>query len=290
MADPTAWPITDTGAEVHMFTDRNRNAKGLGSPTVDTEAEAMTSMLVVMAMEAEARPFLERIGARPLPLPATLGSPGPSAPPLRAFGAEVGGCAVHVVVNGRHPRHGVDHIGTDAAALSTAVGILAWTPDLVVSAGTAGARRLSSLRLGDVVVASGHFVHHDRRIPIDGFRQLGIGSFPAADLDAVADGLGFATGVFSTGNSFGESAEDLAMLDASGAMVVDMESATVAMVAELYGVPVTGVRVVVNFIDDAETSIVEFETGLADAADVLADALVAIVGRRVAAVPDQPGD
>jgi nucleoside phosphorylase len=249
----------------------------------------MQSILVVMAMEAEAAPFLARIDARELPIPVTTSASSlPSAPPIRTFEAEVDGCVVHIVVNGRHPRHGVDHIGTDAAVLSTSLGITTWEPDLVIAAGTAGGRRASSLRLGDAVVASGHFVHHDRRISLDGFRELGVGRFPAADLDTIADELGLARGVFSTGNSFGETDEDLAMLDASGAVVVDMESAAVAMVGELYGVPTSGVRVVVNFIDDAEASIAEFETGLADAAERLADALVAVIGRCVADERNQP--
>jgi len=240
------------------------------------------SVLVVMAMEAEATPFIDRIGAVRHPVPSVL--------PVEVFGAESGRTRITVVVNGRHPRHRVDHIGTDAAALSTLVGVQHCAPDLVISAGTAGTRRQSGLGLGDVVVASGPFVHHDRRIPLDGFRELGVGRFPAADLDEVARGLGLATGVFSTGNSFGETAEDLVMLDASGAVVVDMESAAVAMVGELCRVSVTGVRVVVNFIDDPEASVGEFESGLDDAAEVLADALVSIIDRWIDVEIDQPLD
>ena len=237
----------------------------------------MRSILVVMAMEAEAAPFLDRIGARPVEMP--LGPSLPSSLPLRAFESEVDGNRVCVVVNGTHPRHGVDHIGTDAATLSTAMGILAWAPALVIAAGTAGARRASGLRLGDVVVASTHFVHHDRRIPLDGFRELGIGRFPALDREDVAAELGLTTAVFSSGNSFGETAEDLAILEATCATVVDMESAAVAMVGELFGVPVTGLRVIVNFIDDIEASVAEFESGLTDAAATLAAALVRFIQR-----------
>lgn len=237
---------------------------------------------MVMAMEAEAAPFLDRLGA--------VRRPDLSALPVEVFGAESGHSRVTVVVNGCHPRHGVDHIGTDAAALSTLIGVQHCAPDLVVSAGTAGTRRRSGLGLGDVVVASGHFVHHDRRIPLDGFRELGVGRFPAADLDEVATGLGLAMGVFSTGNSFGETAEDLVMLDASGAVVVDMESAAVAMVGELCKVAVTGVRVVVNFIDDPETSVGEFESGLEDAAGILADVLMSVIHRWTDVEIDQPLD
>jgi len=228
------------------------------------------SILMVVAMQAEATPLLGRIGAEPAPLATPL--------PIRAFTGSIDRHRVTVVVNGRHPRHGVDHIGTDAAALATMVGIDRFAPDLVLTAGTAGARRRSGLRLGEVVVASDRFVFHDRRIPIDGFRELGVGDVPAADLDTIAAVLGFTTGVFSSGNSFGETAEDLAMLDASGAIAIDMESAAVASVAELCGVPVGGVRVIVNHIDDAEASVAEFADGLEDAAATLADALVAVIG------------
>lgn len=228
----------------------------------------MESIVVIMAMEAEAVPFIERIGAVPTPLPTLL--------PLRGFIAEFDGCRVSVVVNGRHPRHGVDHIGTDAAAIATSIAIAHCGPELVITAGTAGGRRGSTQRLGDVVIAAGHFVYHDRRIPLPGFEELGIGRFPAASLDDVARALGLATGVFSTGNSFGETVEDLVMIDASGAIAIDMESAAVAAVCELFAVPVTGVRVIGNFIDDP-ASVADFETGLVDSADVLAAALVDVI-------------
>lgn len=229
----------------------------------------MESIVVVMAMEAEAAPLVERIGAVSVPSDSPL--------PVMVAVAEVGGCRVAVVVNGRHPRHGVDHIGTDAAALSTAYAIDRFAPDLVISAGTAGGRAGSGHRTGDVVLAAPWFVHHDRRIPLADFDALGIGRFPAVPIDGMARSLGLGSGVFSTGNSFGETAEDLAMLDRSGAIAVDMESAAVASVAELFGVPVTGVRVIANSIDDGADGAAEFEAGLHDASARLADALVAVL-------------
>lgn len=227
------------------------------------------SIVVVMAMEAEARPFVDRIGAAPFPIDSAL--------PCRGFTTEIERCRVSVIVNGHHPRHLVDHIGTDAAAVTTMLAIDRCRPDLVITAGSSGGRRESGLNIGDVVIADGHFVHHDRRIPLPGFAELGVGQFPAARVDTMARSLAHRTGVFSTGNSFGETAEDLAMLNQSGAIAVDMESAAVASVCELFGVSVTGVRVIANFIDDGHASIEEFQRELPDAAERLANALVEVV-------------
>lgn len=229
----------------------------------------MESIVVVMAMEAEAEPFVARIGASESPVPTRL--------PLRAFVTVIDGCRVAAVVNGRHPRHGVDHIGTDAAAVTTSIALTNFTPDLVITAGTAGARRGTAHRIGDVVLAAPHFVHHDRRIPLRGFDELGVGRFPAAPVGGLARRLGLGTGVFSTGNSFGETTADLEMLDASGAIAIDMESAAVASVGELHDVPVLGVRVLANYIGGGATGASEFESGLASAAARLADALATII-------------
>ena len=62
-----------------------------------------------MAMEAEARPIIAALGAVETDC----------APPLPAkfFVARVLDCEVVVAINGRDPRHDVDSIGTEAAAL-----------------------------------------------------------------------------------------------------------------------------------------------------------------------------
>lgn len=229
----------------------------------------MRSIVVIMAMEAEASPFIERVGATPFALDTPL--------PTLGFETEIEGCRVGVIVNGRHPRHLVDHIGTDAATAATVLAIDRCQPDLVITAGSAGGRSGSGRRIGEVIVADQWFVHHDRRIPLPGFQELGIGRFPAVPVDNMIRELDLPHGVISTGNSFGETSEDLMMLDSSGAVAIDMESAAVASVCELFDVPVTGVRVIANFIDDGETAATEFQRELHDAAAILADALVAIV-------------
>jgi nucleoside phosphorylase len=229
----------------------------------------MKSIVAIMAMRAEAEPLVQRLGAISIPLETLL--------PLQAFQCEIDGCVVTVMANGRHPRHGVDLIGTDGATISSMFAITAFDPDLVITAGTAGGRRSETMKIGDVVLARERFVYHDRRIPLPGFQELGVGSFPALPIDSMAAELGWQTGVISTGNSFGETAEELVMLDQSGAIAVDMESAAVAAVCELYGVPVTGIRVISNYMGEADSAAAEFERELQESAMTLAVAIEAAV-------------
>jgi hypothetical protein len=66
-----------------------------------------------MAMRAESAPLVAALGATPVALNTAM--------PIEGFQATIRGCLVTVVVNGRHPRHGVDLIGTDAATISFSV-------------------------------------------------------------------------------------------------------------------------------------------------------------------------
>ena len=229
----------------------------------------MKSIVILIAMQAEAQPLLSALGAMPVATASKI--------PVEAFQAIAHGSLVTVVVNGVHPRHGVDMIGTDAASLAAAFAIDNFRPELVLTAGTAGGRRSNGTRIGDVILARERFVYHDRRIPLSGFQELGIGSFPASGLGGLAESLGFTTGVISTGNSFGETTEDLKMLDASGALAIDMESAAVASVCELHEVPCAGVRIIANMIDDSEQSVAGFEQELEAAAAHLCAALLAVL-------------
>lgn len=229
----------------------------------------MKSIVVIMAMRAEAEPLMQRLGAVSVPLETPL--------PLQAFQCEIDGCVVTVMVNGRHPRLGVDLIGTDGATISSMFAITTFDPDLVITAGTAGGRRSETMNIGDVVLARERFVYHDRRIPLPGFQELGVGSFPALPVGSMAAELGWQTGVISTGNSFGETAEELVMFDQSGAIAVDMESAAVAAVCEMHGVPVTGIRVISNYMGEADSAAAEFERELQDSVMTLAMAIEAVV-------------
>lgn len=235
----------------------------------------LRTVAVVMAMLAEAEPVLERLGAREVPLPPEAGplpfrwfvarvAPEPARPPLD----------VVIAVNGRDRRTGVDKIGTQPAALNAYVTCLHHRPDLVISAGTAGAWASQGTEVGDVFVSRERFVYHDRRIPLPGFDDYAIGAYPAVDATALVTALGCKSGIVSTGNSLHDSDEDHRMMAEVGASVKEMEAAAVAWVADLLATPMLAVKAVTDLIDHPAGSAAQFTANLSMASARLADALV----------------
>ena len=215
----------------------------------------MERILLVIAMEAEAAPVIAALGAVEIDGHAPL--------PMRVHAAELDGLTVRVAVNGADRRFGADSIGTIPAALTTHAAIESWRPDLVVSAGTAGAWERQRSSVGDVFMAWDRFVFHDHRIDLPAFSKIATGDIAAADLRHVAGPLGFKLGVVTTGDSLDESPHDRVRIVDSGAAVKDMEGAAVAWVADLHGVPVTAVKAVTDLVDHPTPTGTQFMMNLA---------------------------
>jgi nucleoside phosphorylase len=184
------------------------------------QSRPIRTVAVIMAMRAEARPLIELVGAAERELPETVGPL-----PIQWYDARVGGLNVVISVNGTDRRRGVDEIGTQPAVLNAYVTMVHRRPDLVISAGTAGGWGRHGTRVGDVFVSRDRFVFHDRRIPLPGFDQYGIGSYASVDASHLARALHLKQGIVSTGNSLDEALDDGRAIIASGATVKDMEAA-----------------------------------------------------------------
>jgi 5'-methylthioadenosine nucleosidase len=136
-----------------------------------SDGTVVSHVLVVIAMAAEAKPLLEELNLTLIPCNY------PNAHCLIYSGAYKG-CTVSVVTNGTSSKHGVDNVGTVPAALSTFLAISQLKPDLVVNAGTAGGFKKMGAAIGDRFICT-HMKNHDRRIPIPGFTEYGIGDHKA---------------------------------------------------------------------------------------------------------------
>ena len=240
---------------------------------------AVRRVAVIMAMEAEAAPLREALGARPTDSPAWAG-----ALPCRLAVASATQSRPEIVlaVNGTDPRTGVDCIGSTAAALTTHTVLAAYSAtriDLVLSVGTAGGWTRAGAQVGDVYMAWDRFVCHDRRIDIPGFDVLGRADIPAADLREHAAALGCRTGIVSTGDSLDETPVDRERMRASGAEVKEMEAAAVAWVAHLHGVPVGGVKAITDLVDSPVSTPDQFTANLTAAVGRLRETTVALLDR-----------
>jgi nucleoside phosphorylase len=236
------------------------------------QSRPIRTVAVIMAMRAEARPLIELIGATERELPETVGPL-----PIQWYDARVGGLNVVIAVNGTDRRRGVDEIGTQPAVLNAYVTMVHRRPDLVISAGTAGGWGRHGTRVGDVFVSRDRFVFHDRRIPLPGFDQYGIGSYASVDASHLARALQLKQGIVSTGNSLDEALDDGRAIIASGATVKDMEAAAVAWVAETLGVPMLALKSITDLVDAPTATGEQFVANLARASQRLRDTLVEVL-------------
>ena len=156
---------------------------------------SVKTVAVIVAMEAEAAPLIERLGLKKQ-------EKSPFAGPLPAvvFSGAVGDATVHVCTNGPALGFGVDSVGTVPAALTAYQACETLKPDLLVNAGTAGGFKAKGGAVGDVYLATA-FKNHDRRIQIPGFDVYGVGAADAAACPNLRAHTGFKAGVVSTGNS-----------------------------------------------------------------------------------------
>ena len=211
------------------------------------------SILICMAMEGEAGPILRALDLAPVP------DAFDPRLPFRAFSGHRNGAAVAVTVSGKDPRHGVDNIGTQPAALQAYLSIQAFRPDTVISAGTCGGIEAKGFRIGDVVASSGDFLFHDRVVPIPGFEAYGRGHYPAADASELARDLGLKSGAVASGNALETTARDLAFFDRHGVAAKEMEAASVAWVCWMLDLPLYALKSITDFIDHPSSTAEQFE-------------------------------
>jgi len=217
------------------------------------------TVLVIIAMAAEAAPCIERLGLKPEEhvFDRRL--------PMKAYCGHRGGIRLMLATNGMDPRFGVDQVATQPAAVSAYAAIQRFNPDLVINAGTAGGFKRAGLEIGETVISRDSLKFHDRRIPLAGFDAYGTGSYPCADMVPMAQALGLKTTGISTGNSLDMTPTDLEMIEKNHAAIKEMEAAAVAWVAWTMEKPFMALKTVSDFIDSSEKSEMQFTRNLAKA-------------------------
>ncbi len=172
----------------------------------------------VVAMRAEAKPFIEHFGVKEVPgffdpLPCKLYEAElPSKAELSGQGNTAIGESVcdpsdkactetsnndlsnnslpssptggragdrgHLYVVLNGEQHGSDLVGCEAASVATMAAISKIGPDLVINSGTCGAFERNGAKIGDVYLGSG-VMFHDRRVPgDDAWGTQALGNYP----------------------------------------------------------------------------------------------------------------
>ena len=228
-------------------------------PTDHAET-AIEKVLLLVAMEAEAMPMVERLGL--IRDETLIVGPAPCATyvsPDRSI------CLTYY---GKCPNTGMCSVGTAPAALYSYLAIQAFKPDLVISTGTAGGFKSKGAAIGDVFVASAT-VNHDRRIAIPGFDAYGVGKLQCVTAPRLRKDLGLKVGCCSSGNSLDWHDMDMKLMEEHEAAVKEMEAASVAWVSSMFGLPLMCVKAITDIVDGDQPAHEEFLSNLAAAAAAL---------------------
>eukprot|EP00245_Coleochaete_scutata_P017118 TRINITY_DN8245_c0_g1_i1.p1 TRINITY_DN8245_c0_g1~~TRINITY_DN8245_c0_g1_i1.p1 ORF type:complete len:237 (-),score=35.28 TRINITY_DN8245_c0_g1_i1:42-686(-) len=136
----------------------------------NVEDRRISTIVVLYAMEAEARPLIQHLQLIEPDSPIF-----PSGAPWLVYSGSHDGVTVHVVQPGKDKTTGVDNVGTVPASLATYAAIEVLKPDLIINAGTSGGFKAKSAEIGNVFLAK-VLANHDRRIPLPGFDEYGVGA------------------------------------------------------------------------------------------------------------------
>lgn len=230
-------------------------------------------------MEAEALPLVTHLGLKKNDPPAI-----PPPAPCVSFSGSDWGMDIHVVCFGKCPGTGMDTVGTAPASLFAYLAIQTFTPDVVVSAGTAGGFKARGAEIGDIFVATAT-VNHDRRIPIPGFDTYGIDKRRTLSGKKLRNALGLKGGVCSSGNSLDYTSEDMKLMTEHCASVKEMEAAAIAWAASLFNLPLLCLKSITDIVDGDTPAQEEFLENLHKAAEslqrVVPQALEFMSGKRL---------
>lgn len=189
-------------------------------------------ILLFYAFGLELRPFRRRLEHR-----RPLGLDG-----LKGFRSRIGNLELIAITTGVGPRHAGEIAQRAFKALPHA--------SLVITAGVAGALS-PGLAVGDVVVADRLIIGN-----ADGIgpaRVISLASERVEELGAILLEAGLAVstgGLLTTSRVLATGADKRQAREASGAIAVDMESATIAAEAASEGLPLVCVRTVMDAADE----------------------------------------
>lgn len=210
-------------------------------PTQATVANSkIQKILIVVAMDTEANPIIQALQLRPL-------NHSFSNLPMRGYIGQQGKIKVLLMMNGQDPIHHVQNIGTEAATLTTYLGIDFFSPDLVISIGTAGGVVENHSRLTDIYFSE-KIYFFDRRIPMKGYQAYGLGAYHSVSFPLIEKKLKLHHGIVCSGDSFDEEPIDQRMFLTLHCSAVDMEAAAVAWVSQLKKIPMIAIKGITNIV------------------------------------------
>jgi len=271
--------------------------------TVKQDNNPISKILIIMAMQHEAAPIIEKFGLKALNA-FEIGLLGPMLPYHGTVQIGETKGDVYLLLNGEsHVREQcgtlrqkegagvkVNRVGVVPAALSTWEGIRIFKPDLILSVGTAGGVHARGIRQRQVYLSENPVQYYDRlidfRAPGDEFevtnyKCFGIGSHPVLPCKKLAAELNIPFAKVGTGSSFAHPEGNVKVQhDENAVAVKEMECAAIAEVADIFNIPFLAVKGVTDYVDihtTTESLNDEFSSNLGPVSDLVAESTVKII-------------
>lgn len=222
-------------------------------------------------MQQEATPIIRALAMR------SMKDPFGKVLRIKGFEKKIQNTRLIFIVQGIDPRFGVETVGTEAATLATQLAIQTFNPNLILNAGTAGAFASRGAKIADVYLSKGTCSFHGRRIPIPGYQEYGVGSYPLLNVSKLASRLGLKQGIISTGSSLDMTPSDKTQIEGSGATLKDMEAAAIAYVADLHRIPMFAVKAVTDLLDSKTPTSEAFLKNFKRATEALQKHLISVL-------------
>lgn len=222
-------------------------------PIQDINILHVKKIMLVVAMDSEALPLIQTFKLHEL----KNAFPGL---PMKAYEGKYRRLNLFLVLNGLDPTYHVANVGTEAATLSTYIGIQKDHPDLVISIGTAGGIPANGAALQDIY-ASTTVNFYDRRIAVEPFTAYGVGAYPSVSLAPIDKKVGLKPGVVCSGDSFDNNKTDYDVMLKQHCGAIEMEAAGVAWVCSLTHTPMFAMKGITNFSSVPESG-QQFEKNL----------------------------
>ncbi len=216
----------------------------------------MKRILIITAMESETLPICKKLCLKQMV--CTFGSPATFV----TYQGSILDTEIILAWNGSDAVYGVDSIGTQPSTLTAFLCIKEFSPDIVLSVGTAGGFTSQGTKVNDIFISKTPVIYHGRRIDVDHFTAYGIGYYPSISAENIAHLLGVKVGVISTGDSFAHDDAERQYIRNLGGNAVEMEAAAIAWVCSLYKIPFLALKVIVNLVDGPQPPHEEFISNL----------------------------
>lgn len=227
-------------------------------------------LLFVVAMEEELKDFLLELSVGP-------GASLSSALSAQFFSGAFLNMEIGIVYTGNAkvltPRGStaISLIGSLPAGVASFEAIKKFSPDIVISLGTAGGFKSRGGKIGDFIL-SREVRFFDRVVDLNGYREFGQMNWQEHGFLDLAMACGFKEGIVISGDSF------TSHLKYPEADAVDMEAAAIAWVAKQFQIPFFALKMIANFLDVDEIHAVdEFEQNLPKAGAQVATAAVRLL-------------